>query len=148
MEKTQGRIKIYEGEKIDQKVPLKTLTMEDIKEGDSRYPLIAKNKNYLDQNEKSSAATQFQARRRVYRFSTTNSQQGEFLVKQHHLQDQQSSITTNQNEVTDRITKPCEKDNEIGNMLYQSVKEPLAPSVDIEVFERNPLHCTYFRSIF
>ena len=33
-------------------------------------------------------------------------------------QDQQSSFTENQNEVTDRITKPCEKDSEIGNMLY------------------------------
>ena len=65
-----------------------------------------------------------------------------------HQQDQQSSITENQNEVTDRITEPCEKDSEIGNMLYQLVKEQSAPSIDIEVFDGNSLHYTYFRSMF
>ena len=147
MAKAQARVKIYEGENIDQKVPLKTLTMADIKADDSRYPVITKKQKYLDQNEKSSAATQSQTRPRVIRFSTTNNQQGELQDKQHHLQDQQSSITVNQNEVTDRITKPCE-DNEIGTMLYQLVKEQSAPSVDIEVFDGNPLHYTYFRSMF
>ena len=68
MAKAQGRVKTYEGENIDQKVPLKTLTMAD----DSRYPVIAKKQKYLDQNEKSSAATQSQVRSRVIRFSTTN----------------------------------------------------------------------------
>ena len=72
--KAQARGKIYEGEKIEQKVPLKTLTMTDIKAGDSRYPVITKKQKYLDQSEKSSAATQFQARPRVNRFSTTNNQ--------------------------------------------------------------------------
>ena len=74
MAKAQARGKIYEGEKIEQKVPLKTLTMTDIKAGDSRYPVITKKQKYLDQSEKSSAATQFQARPRVNRFSTTNNQ--------------------------------------------------------------------------
>ena len=46
--KTQVRVKIYEGENIDQTVPLKTLTMTDIKAGDSRYPIITKNQRYLD----------------------------------------------------------------------------------------------------
>ena len=147
MAKAKARVKIYEGENIDQKVPLKTLTMADIKADDSRYPVITKKQKYLDQNEKSSAATQSQTRPRVIRFSTTNNQQGELQDKQHHLQDQQSSITVNPNEVTDRITKPCE-DNEIGTMLYQLVKEQSAPSVDIEVFDGNPLHYTYFRSMF
>ena len=147
MAKAQARVKIYEGENIDQKVPLETLTMADIKADDSRYPVITKKQKYLDQNEKSSAATQSQTRPRVIRFSTTNNQQGELQDKQHHLQDQQSSITVNQNEVTDKITKPCE-DNEIGTMLYQLVKEQSAPSVDIEVFDGNPLHYTYFRSMF
>ena len=68
MAKAQGRVKTYEGENIDQKVPLKTLTMAD----DSRYPVIAEMQKYLDQNEKSSAATQSQVRSRVIRFSTTN----------------------------------------------------------------------------
>ena len=36
---------------------------------------------------------------------------------------------------SNRITKPCEKGNEIGTMLYQLVKEQSAPSVDIEVFD-------------
>ena len=63
------------------------------------------------------------------------------------MQEQQSIITANQNEVTDRITKPCE-DNEIGIMLYQLLKEQSEPSVDIEVFNKNPLHYTYFRPIF
>ena len=49
--------------------------------------------------------------------------QGELQNKSHHLQDQRSIITANQNEVRERITKPCEKDNEIGNMLFQPVKE-------------------------
>ena len=62
MAKAQSRVKIYEEENIDQKVPLKTLTMADIKAGDSKYPVIAKKQKYLGQNEKSSAATQFQAR--------------------------------------------------------------------------------------
>ena len=74
MAKAQSRVKIYEEENIDQKVPLKTLTMADIKAGDSKYPVIAKKQKYLDQNEKSSAATQFQARPRFNRFSTTNNQ--------------------------------------------------------------------------
>ena len=72
MVEVQARVKIYEGENIDQKVPLKTLTMADIKVGDSRYPVITKKQKYLDQNEKSSAATQFQARPKVNTFSTTN----------------------------------------------------------------------------
>ena len=148
MAKAQARVKIFEEENIDQKVPLKTLTVADIKAGDSRYPVITKKQKYLDQNEKPSAATQFQARPRFNRFSTTNNQQGELQDNQHHQQDQQSSITENQNEVTDRITEPCEKDSEIGNMLYQLVKEQSAPSIDIEVFDGNPLHYTYFRSMF
>ena len=148
MAKAQARVNVYEEENTDQKVPLKILTMADIKAGDSRYPVVTKKRKYLDQNEKSSVATQFQARPRFNRFSTTSSQQGELQNNQHHQQDQQNSITGNQNEVTDRITKPCEKDSEIGNMLYQLVKEQSALSIDIEVFDGNPLHYTYFRSIF
>ena len=45
--------------------------MTDIKVGDSRYPVITMKQNYLDQNEKSSTATQFQAGPRVNKFSTT-----------------------------------------------------------------------------
>ena len=122
MAKAQARVKIYEEENIDQKEPLKTITIADIKAGDSRYPVITKTQKYLDQNEKSSAAIQFKARSRFNRYSTTNNQQGGLQNSQHHQQDQQSSITENQNEVTDGITKPCEKDSEIGNM-YHLVKE-------------------------
>ena len=53
MARAQARVKIYEEENIDQKIPLKTLTMAD----DSRYPVITKKQKYLDQNEKSSTAT-------------------------------------------------------------------------------------------
>ena len=120
--------------------------MADIKAGDSRYPVITKKQKYLDQNEKSSTATQFQARPRIDGFSTTNNQQGSYRIN-NIIKDQQSSIAANQNEVTDRITKPCE-DNEIGTMLYQLVKEQPAPSLNIEVFDGNPLHYTYFRSMF
>ena len=120
--------------------------MADIKAGDSRYPVITKKQKYLDQNEKSSTATQFQARPRIDRFSTTNNQQGSYRIN-NIIKDQQSSIAANQNEVTDRITKPCE-DNEVGTMLYQLVKEQPAPSLDIEVFAGNSLHYTYFRSMF
>ena len=42
MAKAQARVKIYEEENIEQKVPLKTLTVADIKGGDSRYPVITK----------------------------------------------------------------------------------------------------------
>ena len=155
MAEVQARVKIYEGENINQKVPLKTLTMADIKAGDNRYPVITKQQKYLDQNKKSSAATQFQARPKVNTFATTNIQQGELQGKHHHLtmmkmvmmEDQQSSNAANQNEVTDRITKPCEN-NEIGIMLYQLVKEQSGPIVDIEVFDGNPIHYTYFRSMF
>ena len=80
-------------------------------------------------------------------FNNQKSATGVALEEQ-HLQDQQSSITANQYEVTGRIPKPCEKDNEIGKMLYQLVKEQSTPSVDMEVFDGNPLHYTYFRSIF
>ena len=72
MTKVQATVTIYEGKNIDQKLLLKTLTLADIKAGDSRYPVITKKQKYLDQNEKSSAATQFQARSRVNRFSTTS----------------------------------------------------------------------------
>lgn len=61
--------------------------------------------------------------------------------KQHHLQDQQGTIASNQNEITGRITKPCEEDNDIGKMLYQLVKEQSSPVVDI-IFDENPLPCT------
>ena len=81
--------------------------MADIKADDSRYPVITNEQKYLDQNEKSSSATQSRTRPRVIRFSTTTNQQGELQDKQHHLQDQQSSITANQNKGTDRITKLC-----------------------------------------
>ena len=47
----------------------------------------------------------------------------ELQSKQHHMQDQQSIIKANQSEVTGRITKPCELDNEIGKIQYQLVKE-------------------------
>ena len=53
-----------------------------------------------------------------------------------------------QNQITDRITRPCEEGNEISKILYQLVKEQSAPSVDIEAFDGNPLYCTYFRSMF
>ena len=72
MTKAQSRVKIYEGENIDQKVPLKTLTLPDIKADHSMYPVITKKQKYLDQNEKSSAATQSQARPKIIRISTTN----------------------------------------------------------------------------
>ena len=49
MAKALARVKIYEEENIDQKVPLKTLTMGDIKAGDSRYTIITKKQKYLDQ---------------------------------------------------------------------------------------------------
>ena len=42
MAKVQARVKTYEGENIDQKVPLKTLTTGDIKASDGRYPVTAK----------------------------------------------------------------------------------------------------------
>ena len=48
MAKAQARVKIYEGENIDQTVPLKTLTMVDIKADESRYPVITKKQEYLD----------------------------------------------------------------------------------------------------
>ena len=54
----------------------KTATMIDIKLSDSRYPVIMKKQKYLDQNGKSSAATQFQDRPRVNKCSTTNIQCG------------------------------------------------------------------------
>ena len=120
--------------------------MADIKAGDNRYPVITKKQKYLYQNEKSSTATQFQARPRIDGFSTTNNQQGSYRIN-NIIKDQQSSIAANQNEVTDRITKPCE-DNEIGTMLYQLVKEQPAPSLNIEVFDGNAPHYTYFRSMF
>ena len=49
MAKAQARVKINERENIDQKVPLKTLTMTDIKAGNSRYPVITKKQKYMDQ---------------------------------------------------------------------------------------------------
>ena len=61
--------------------------------------------------------------------------------KQHHLQDQQGTIASNQNEITGRITKPSEEDNDIGKILYQLVKEHSSPVVDI-IFDENHLHCT------
>ena len=61
--------------------------------------------------------------------------------KQHHMQDQQGTIASNQNVITGRITKPCEEDNDIGTILYQLVKEQSSPVVDI-IFDENPLHCT------
>ena len=39
--KAQAGSKIYEGENIDQKVPLKTSTMPDVKAGNNRYPVMA-----------------------------------------------------------------------------------------------------------
>ena len=45
MVKAQARVKIYEGENRDQKVPLKTLTMADIKADDSRYPVITRSRS-------------------------------------------------------------------------------------------------------
>ena len=74
--------------------------MADIKAGNSRYPVMTKKLKYLDQNEKSKAATQFQDKSGVNKFSLTNNQQVEVQNKQHHLQDQQSTITANQSEVT------------------------------------------------
>ena len=45
MAKAQARVKIYEGENTDHKVPLKTLTMADIKADDSRYPVITRSRS-------------------------------------------------------------------------------------------------------
>ena len=45
MAKAQARATIYEGEKIEQKVFLKTLTMADIKADDSRYPVITRSRS-------------------------------------------------------------------------------------------------------
>ena len=51
MAKAQVRVKIYEGENIDQMVPLKALTMPDVKADHSICPVITKKQKYLDQNE-------------------------------------------------------------------------------------------------
>ena len=48
MAKARARVMIYEGENIDQKVPLKTLTIADIKADEIRYPVIIKKQKYLD----------------------------------------------------------------------------------------------------
>lgn len=61
--------------------------------------------------------------------------------KQHHLQGQQGTIASNQNEIIGRITKPCEEDKDIGKILYQLVKEQSFPVADI-IFDENPFHCT------
>ena len=52
MIKVQSRIKIYEGEDIEQKVPLKTPTMANLKTGGDRYQVITRKQNYLDKNGK------------------------------------------------------------------------------------------------
>ena len=44
----QGRVKIYEEESVDQKKPLETPAMADIKEGDRRYSVMTKKQKYLD----------------------------------------------------------------------------------------------------
>ena len=105
MAKAQARVKIYEGKNTDQKVPLKTLTMADIEGDDTRYPVITKKQKYLDQNEKSSTATQFQARPRVIRFSTTNNQQRELQEKNHQIK--MKSQTGSQNLVRIMRLVPC-----------------------------------------
>ena len=68
MAKSKARVKIFEGENIDQKVPLKIPTIADIKAGDKRYPVNTKQQKDLDKNEKSFEATQFQDRPRVNKF--------------------------------------------------------------------------------
>ena len=85
MANAQARVRIYEGENIDQKVQLKTPTMTNIKADESRYLVMMKKQNYLDQNGKLSAVTQFQDRQRVSKFSTTNNQQAQLQNKQHNL---------------------------------------------------------------
>ena len=119
--------------------------MADVKAGNSRYPLMTKKQKYLDQNGKSSAATQFQDRPSVNKFSTIS--KWSYRIS-NTLCKTNRSITVNQNEITGTITKPCEKDSGISKMLYQLVKEQSTPSVDTEVFNGDPAHCTYFRSIF
>ena len=95
MVKAQARVKIYEEENIDQWVALKTPTMTDIKAGDSRYPLMSKKQKYLDQNEKSSAATHFQDRPSVNKFSTINIQHGSYRIS--------NTICKNNKEVSQQI---------------------------------------------
>ena len=115
--------------------------MADIKAGDNRYPIIMMKQNYMYQNGKSNAATQFQDRPRVSKLSITNNQQAELQNKQYHLQEQHKSKSSPaiKNEVKDRITKSCEEDNKSGKILQQLVKKQSAPIVDTEVFDGNAL---------
>ena len=99
MIKVQSRIKIYEGEDIEQKVPLKTPTMANLKTGGDRYQVITRKQNYLDKNGKWTEATQFQDKPSVKKISSINNQQLQLHNNQHHLQHQKGSITANQNEV-------------------------------------------------
>ena len=67
-----------------------------------------------------------------------------YMNKLHHLQHQQSCITANQNEVTDRITKPCEKDNKIGKMLCQLVNEQSPPIIGTDLNSREAKGLFFF----
>ena len=77
--KQEAKVKIYEGENIDQKTLSKTSTMADIKIQDRRYSVMTKKQNYSKQNQnrRLSAATQFEDRTSINKFSTTNNQQVE-----------------------------------------------------------------------
>lgn len=99
MIKVQSRIKIYEGEDIEQKVPLKTPTMANLKTGGDRCQVITRKQNYLDKNGKWSEGTQFQDKPSVKKFSSINNQQLQLHNNQYHLQYQKGSIAANQNEV-------------------------------------------------
>ena len=67
-----------------------------------------------------------------------------YMNKLHHLQHQQSCITANQNEVTDRITKTCEEDNKTGKMLCQLVNEQSQPIIGIDLNRREVKEFFFF----
>ena len=102
MTKVQARVKIYEGQNIDQKVPLKTPTVTEIKAGDSRYYKEAELSGSKWKIKCSYSNTGWAKGNKL---STTNNQQLQLQNMQHHLQDQQSSITPNENEVKERNVK-------------------------------------------
>ena len=140
MAKARARVKIYENENQDQEM---TLKIEAHKQGNITYHQQTTKLNEVNQH---SDPTNVRIHNVYDSIPRENYDQKFEKTNIQHAFKQTPRI----NPVEVAITKSerAVEDCEMGKMLYQLVKEQLAPAVDIEEFDGNPLHYNYFRSMF
>ena len=140
MKKAQARVKIYKNKNQDQEM---TFEIEEHKQDGITYHQQTTNHSETSQH---SDPTNVRIQNVYNNIPLENYEQKIEKTNIQHSFKQSPQI--NPIEIVITNSERISEDNKMGKILYQLVKEQSAPTVNIEEFNGNLLHCTYFRSMF